>query len=105
MLEQVEPLENESNFQKYKSKGNGNKHKMPEVRHGIIRKSFSELQNKMATVRSQISEFEIEDFFRSLEALLSSSLHDNISFDTAEFLHRRLDGYKRNISVLLARLR
>ena len=78
--------------------------KMPEIRHGIIQKSFSELQNKMATVRSQISEFEIEEFFRSLEALLSNSLHDNISFDTAKFLYRRLDGYERNISVLLARL-
>ena len=79
--------------------------KMPEVRHRIIRKSFSKFQNKMATVRSQISEFEIEEFFRSLEALLSNSLHDNISFDTAEFLYRRLDGFERNISVLLARLR
>ena len=60
----------------------------------------------MATVRSQISEFEIEQFFYSLQALLGNSLHDNnISFDTAEFLYRRLDGYERNISVLLARLR
>ena len=60
----------------------------------------------MATVRSQISEFEIEHFFHSLQALLGNSLHDNnISFDTAEFLYRRLDGYERNISVLLARLK
>ena len=60
----------------------------------------------MATVRSQISEFEIEQFIHSQRALLGNSLHDNnISFDTAEFLHRRLDGYERNISVLLARLR
>ena len=60
----------------------------------------------MATVRSQISEFEIEQFFHSLQALLGNSLHDNnISFDTAEFLYRRLDGYERNISVLLARLK
>ena len=81
------------------------KTKMLEVRHGIIRKSFSELQNKMATVRSQISEFEIEEFFRSLEALLSNLLHNNISFDMAAFLYRRFDGYERNISVLLARLR
>ena len=37
---------------------------------------------------------------------MGNSLHDNnISFDTAEFLYRRLDGYERNISVLLARLR
>ena len=27
LQEQVEPLENESNFQKYKSKGSGSKHK------------------------------------------------------------------------------
>ena len=59
----------------------------------------------MATVRSQISEFEIEQFFHSLQALLINSLHDYLSFDTAEFLFRRLDGYERNISVLLARLR
>ena len=37
---------------------------------------------------------------------MGNSLHDNnISFDTTEFLYRRLDGYERNISVLLARLR
>ena len=54
----------------------------------------------MATVPS---EFEI---FHSLQALLGNSLHDtNISFDTAEFLYRCLDGYERNISVLLARLK
>ena len=71
----------------------------------MIRKSFSELQNKMATVRSQISEFDIEQFIHSLQALLINSFHDDLSFDTAEFLFRRLDGYERNISVLLARLR
>ena len=60
----------------------------------------------MATVRSQTSEFEIEHFFHSLQALLGNSLHDNnITFDTAELLYRRLDGYERNISVPLARLR
>ena len=103
--EQVEPLENESNFQKYKSKGSGNKHKNvgSQTRDYLV--SGSQLRNEMATARSQINEFEIEEFFRSLEALLSNSLHDNISFDTAEFLYRRLDGYERNISVLLARLR
>ena len=79
--------------------------KMLEVRHRIIRKSFNGLKNKMGTVRSQISEFEIEEFFRSLEALLSNSLHNNISFDTAAFLYHRLDGYEKNISVLLVRLR
>ena len=58
----------------------------------------------MATVRSLLSEFEIEQFFHSLQALLINSLHDNLSFHRAEFLFRRLDGYEINISVLLARL-
>ena len=50
----------------------------------------------MATVRSQISEFEVEQFFHLPQALLGNSLHDNnIFFDTAEFLYRRLDGYER----------
>ena len=59
----------------------------------------------MAVVRSQLSEFDIDEYFRSLEALLSSSLNDNLIFDTAEYLSRRLDGRKRNISVLFTRLR
>ena len=63
----------------------------------MIRKSFSKLQNKMATVRSQISEFDFKQFFHSLQVLLINSLHDDLSFDTAEFLFRRLDGYERNI--------
>ena len=70
---------------------------MSEVGHRMIRKLFSELQNKMATVRSQISEFDIEQFIHSLQALLINSFHDDLSFDTAEFLFRRLDGYERNI--------
>ena len=58
----------------------------------------------MAGVRSQLSHFEIEEVFRSLQTLLSSSFNSNISYDSAEFLSRRLDVYERNISNLLARL-
>ncbi len=59
----------------------------------------------MAAVRSQLNDFEIEEFFRSLQVLLLSCLNANVSFDTAEFLSRRLDGYERNLSVLISRLR
>ena len=59
----------------------------------------------MAAVRSQLTDFEIEEFFRSLQGQLISSLNPNISLDTAEFLCRRLDGYERNLNVLYTRLR
>ena len=58
----------------------------------------------MATVRSQINEFEIEEFFRSLTTMLTSSFSDNVSFDSAEYISRRLDLYERNLSLLFARL-
>ena len=58
----------------------------------------------MATVRSQINEFEIEEFFRSLTTMLTSSFNDNVSFDSAEYNSRRLDLYERNLSLLFARL-
>ena len=58
----------------------------------------------MAGVRSQLSQFEIEEFFRSLQTLLSLSFNSNISYDSAEYLSRRLDVYERNINILLARL-
>lgn len=54
-------------------------------------------------VRNQISAIELEEFFRSLQELLISSFND-VSFDSAEYISRRLDGYERNLSVLLARL-
>lgn len=57
----------------------------------------------MAAVRSQLNDFEIEEFFRSLQVLLLSSRND-VSFDTAEFLSRRLDAYERNLSVLFSRV-
>ena len=46
----------------------------------------------------------IEEFFRSLQTLLSSSFNNNISYDSAEYLSRRLDVYERNINILLTRL-
>ena len=58
----------------------------------------------MAGVRSQLSQFEIEEIFLSLQTLLSSSFNSNISYDSAEFLSRRPDVYERNINILLARL-
>jgi transposase-like protein len=58
----------------------------------------------MAGVRSQINDFEIEEFFCSSQTLLSSSFNNNISYDSAEYLSCRLDVYERNINILLARL-
>ena len=59
----------------------------------------------MAGVKSQLSQFEIEEFFRSLQTLLSSFFNSNISYDSAaEYLFRCLDVYERNINILLARL-
>ena len=58
----------------------------------------------MVGVRSQLNDFEIEEFFRSLQTLLSSSFNNNISYDSAEYLSRRLDVYERNINILLTRL-
>ena len=57
-------------------------------------------------VRNQLSDYEIEEFFRSLQELLVSSLVNNnsMSFDSAEFLSRRLDGYERTLNVLSSRI-
>jgi hypothetical protein len=55
----------------------------------------------MAGVRSQLNVFEIEEFFRSLQ---TSSFNNKISYDSAEYLSRRLDVYERNINILLTRL-
>ena len=52
----------------------------------------------MAGVRSQLNVFEIEEFFRSLQ---TSSFNNKISYDSAEYLSRRLDVYERNINILL----
>ena len=48
----------------------------------------------------------MEEFFRSLQDLLVLSLNPSLSFDSAEFLSRRLDGrFERTLSVLSSRLR
>ena len=36
--------------------------------------------------------------------MLTSSFNDNVSFDSAEYISRRLDLYERNLSLLFARL-
>ena len=59
----------------------------------------------MAVVKSQLSEFDREEFFRSLEAYLSSSLSDNSAFNAAEYFFRRLDGFEMKIIALFKRLR
>ena len=55
-------------------------------------------------VRNQRSDYELGEFFRSLQDLLVLSLEDDISFDSAEFLSRRLDGFERTLSVLSSRI-
>ena len=50
-------------------------------------------------------DYELEQFFRSLRDLLMLSLEANLSFDSAEFLSRRLDGFERTLNVLSSRLR
>ena len=52
--------------------------------------------------RNQLSE--LGEFFRSLQDLLALSLDANLSFDSAEFLSRRLDGFERTLSVLSSRI-
>ena len=54
---------------------------------------------------NQLTRYELEEFFRSLQDLLVLSLHPSLSFDSAEFLSRRLDGFERTLSVLSTRLR
>ena len=58
------------------------------------------------SVRNQLTHYELEGFFRSLQDLLVLSLNPSLSFDSAEFLSRRLDGrFKRTLSILSSRLR
>ena len=57
------------------------------------------------SVRNQLTHYELEEFFRSLQGLLVLSLNPSLSFDSAEFLSRRLDGFERTLSVLSSRLR
>lgn len=60
---------------------------------------------KTMSVRNQLTDYELGQFFRSLPDLLVLSLDANLSFDSAEFLSRRLDGFERTVSVLSSRLR
>ena len=59
------------------------------------------------SVRNQLTHYELEEFFRSLQDLLVLSLNASLSlsFDSAEFLSQRLDGFERTLSVLSSRLR
>ena len=58
------------------------------------------------SVRNQLTHYELEEFFRSLQDLLVLSLNPSLSFDSAEFLSRCLDGcFERTLSVLSSRLR
>ena len=41
----------------------------------------------------------LEELFRSLQDLLVLSLNPSLSFDSAEFLSRRLNGFERTLSV------
>ena len=57
------------------------------------------------SVRNQLSDYELREFLRSLQDLLALSLGANLSFDSAEFLSRRLaDGFERALSVLSSRV-
>ena len=52
------------------------------------------------SVRNQLTHYELEEFFRSLQDLLVLSHNPSLSFDSAEFLSRRLDGFERTLTVL-----
>ena len=56
-------------------------------------------------MRNQLTHYELEELFRSLQDLLVLSLKPSLSFDFAEFLSRRLDDFERTLSVLSSRLR
>ena len=55
-------------------------------------------------VRNQLSDYELREFFRSLQDLLALSLNANLSVDSVEFLSLRLDGFERALSVLSLRV-
>ena len=57
------------------------------------------------SVRNQLTHYELEEFFCSLQDLLVLSLNPSLSFDSAEFFSRRLDCFERTLSVLSSRLR
>ena len=47
------------------------------------------------SVRNQLTNYELEEFFRYLQDLLVLSLNPRLSFDSAEFLSRRLDCFEK----------
>ena len=57
------------------------------------------------SVKNELSDFEIEEFFGSLQELLVSSINNEyLSFDSAEFMSRRFDGYERTLNILTLRI-
>ena len=56
------------------------------------------------SVRNQLTHYELGEFFRSLQDLLLLSLNAILSFDSAEFLSRCLDGFERTLSALSSTL-
>ena len=56
------------------------------------------------SVRNQLSDYELREFFRSLQDVLALSLDANLSINSVEFLSRRLDGFERALSVLSSRV-
>ena len=58
------------------------------------------------SVRNQLTHYELKKLFRYLQDLLVPSLNPSLSFNSAEFLSRRLNGrFERTLSVLSPRLR
>ena len=56
-------------------------------------------------MRNELSDFEIEEFFGSLQELLVSFINNEyLSFDSAQFISRRFDGYERTLNVLTLRI-
>jgi hypothetical protein len=69
--------------------------------NGISNLKYRGSQETEVNQKSQLDDFEIEEFFRSLQTLLCSSFNNNISCDSDEYLSRRLDVYERNTNILL----
>ena len=56
------------------------------------------------SVRKQLTDYELGQFFRSLSEQLLLSFNAKLSFDSAGFLSRRLDDFERALNVLCLRL-
>ena len=57
------------------------------------------------SVRNQLTHYELGEFFRYLQDLLVLSLNASLSFNSAEFLSRRLDGFEITLSVYFCTVR